>query len=88
MQTADRGSTSSILTAIEGDSEQRRPFNPIWQAALDRYFVELRKGDVKDSVIEKDLWNVKSSGDLLAQIRMDERRLRAEREVTPIAMMG
>ncbi|KAK7743150.1 hypothetical protein SLS53_004235 [Cytospora paraplurivora] len=44
------------------------PSSPIWQAALDRYFAELRRGGVKEALIEKDLWNVEDADDLLAQV--------------------
>lgn len=44
------------------------PSSPIWQAALDRYFAELRRRGVKESIIERDLWNVEDADDLLAQV--------------------
>ncbi|KAJ6447148.1 coxI translation protein CYA5 [Purpureocillium lavendulum] len=51
-----------------GDGEQHSTISPTWQAALDRYFAELKRGGVKGSLIEKDLWDVKSPDDLIAQI--------------------
>lgn len=48
--------------------DQSGPTSPIWQAALDRYYEELRKGGIKDSFIDKDLWNVETPDDLLTQI--------------------
>ncbi|KAI1294398.1 hypothetical protein F5Y03DRAFT_372923 [Xylaria venustula] len=48
----------------------QRTSGSIWQAALDRYYDELRKGGIKDSLIEKDLWNVETPADLVVQIEV------------------
>ncbi|KAI1429008.1 hypothetical protein F5Y12DRAFT_782253 [Xylaria sp. FL1777] len=42
----------------------------IWQAALDKYYDELRKGGMKGSLIDKDLWNVATPEDLVVQIEV------------------
>ena len=43
-----------------------------WQNAIQRYYDELRKGGYKGPAIDKDLWSIKSPGDLLEQIRETE----------------
>ncbi len=40
----------------------------IWQAALERYYEELRKGGIKESLIDKDFWNIETPDDLLTQV--------------------
>jgi hypothetical protein len=44
------------------------PDSSIWQAAVNRYYDELRKGGIKPEVINKDLWDIKSPSDLIAQL--------------------
>ena len=39
-----------------GERERSRsPTNPVWQAAIERYYGELAKGGIKASTIDKDL---------------------------------
>lgn len=57
---------SSLLTLDEASS----PMNKIWQAALSKYYLELQKGGVRGSAIDKDLWNIHGPDDLLAQIQL------------------
>lgn len=45
-----------------------RHASPIWQAAIDKYYEELRQGGVKGSTIDEDLWSIHSSDELLQQI--------------------
>jgi fungal STAND N-terminal Goodbye domain len=45
-----------------------RHISPIWQAAIDKYYEELRKGGVKGPTIDEDLWSVHSLNDLLQKI--------------------
>lgn len=42
--------------------------SPIWQAAIDRYYDELRKGGVRGPLIDQDVWGIHSPDDLLRQI--------------------
>ncbi|KAJ5706896.1 Tetratricopeptide-like helical [Penicillium malachiteum] len=42
--------------------------SPIWQAAIDRYYDELRKGGVRAPAIDQDVWGIHSPDDLLKQI--------------------
>ncbi|KAJ5364569.1 uncharacterized protein N7496_010282 [Penicillium cataractarum] len=42
--------------------------SPIWQAAIDRYYDELRKGGVRAPAIDQDVWGIHSPDDLLQQI--------------------
>jgi hypothetical protein len=42
--------------------------SPIWQAAIDRYYDELRKGGVRAPAIDQDVWGINSPDDLLQQI--------------------
>jgi len=44
------------------------PTNPIWQAALEKYYNELAKGGIKAATINKELWNIQSPDELLTQI--------------------
>jgi hypothetical protein len=48
--------------------EPRSLTSPIWHAAIEKYYAELSKGGIKTSVIDKDLWNIRSPDDLLSQI--------------------
>jgi hypothetical protein len=43
--------------------------SPIWQAAIDRYYDELRKGGVRAPTIDQDVWGIHSPDDLLQQIQ-------------------
>ncbi|KAI0539986.1 hypothetical protein GGR58DRAFT_194652 [Xylaria digitata] len=67
-------------TAVASASPSQRTSSSVWQAALDKYYHELRKGGVKDSLIDKDLWNVETPEDLLVQIEalapLEERGLK------------
>lgn len=49
-------------------SSPQSPTNPIWQAALEKYYSELAKGGIKAATIDKELWNIQSPDELLAQI--------------------
>lgn len=42
--------------------------SPIWQAAIDRYYDELKKGGVRAPAIDQDVWGIHSPDDLLKQI--------------------
>ncbi len=66
MATIDEEFTPA--SAANANDDQHATPSPIWLAALNRYYAELNKGGLKHSVIEKDLWNIESPGDLLAQI--------------------
>jgi hypothetical protein len=70
-------STSSLFDlketrkALDGISEETQKENyrsPIWQAAIDRYYDELRKGGVKGPTIDHDVWSINSPDDLLQQM--------------------
>lgn len=43
--------------------------SPIWQAAIDGYYEELRKGGVRGPFIEHDIWGIHSPDDLLWQVQ-------------------
>jgi hypothetical protein len=58
---------SSASTA-SGGGEARSPTNPVWQAAIEKYYGELAKGGIKASMIDKDLWDVRGPDELIAQI--------------------
>jgi hypothetical protein len=64
---SDAGSLPSDRT--QGDAPTRNA-GPIWLIALERYYGELRKGGVKESMIEKELWDIESPEELLAQIEV------------------
>lgn len=66
IQTKPVDFPDSESTTMGGES--RSPTSPIWQAALEKYYGELAKGGIKANTIDKDLWNVKSPDELLAQI--------------------
>ncbi|KAK4120820.1 hypothetical protein N657DRAFT_658182 [Parathielavia appendiculata] len=46
----------------------RSPTNPVWQAAIEKYYGKLAKGGIKASMIDKDLWDVSGPDELIAQI--------------------
>ena len=46
----------------------RSPINPVWQAAIEKYYGELAKGGIKASMIDKDLWDVRGPDELITQI--------------------
>lgn len=48
--------------------EPTSPVSPLWQAAIAKYYNELAKAGIKSSVINKDLWNIQSPDELIAQI--------------------
>ena len=71
----------SFLRAVAGCSSRRlvssmafasgapsSPNSAIWQAALEKYYRELEKGGISATTIDKEVWNVQSPEDLLAQI--------------------
>ena len=49
-----------------GERERSRsPTNPVWKAAIERYYGELAKGGIKASTIDKDLWDVRGPDELI-----------------------
>ena len=50
-------------------SEHHSHVSLIWQAAIDKYYEELRKGGVKGPNIDRELWSVHSPDDLFQQIQ-------------------
>ncbi|KAI0861638.1 hypothetical protein F4860DRAFT_475715 [Xylaria cubensis] len=60
--------TNEKIAIIPASSQRNR--SSIWQAALDKYYDELRKGGIKDSLIDKDLWNIETPEDLVVQIEV------------------
>lgn len=40
----------------------------VWQATIEKYYGELAKGGMKTSVIDKDLWDIRSPEELITQI--------------------
>lgn len=53
---------------IRGETQTENYRSPIWQAAIDRYYEELRKGGVKGPTIDHDVWSIHSPDDLIQQI--------------------
>ncbi|KAJ5943339.1 Tetratricopeptide-like helical [Penicillium verrucosum] len=53
---------------IRGETRKEHDKSPIWQAAIDRYYEELRKGGVKRPTIDRDVWSIHSPDDLIQQI--------------------
>src|SRR6266699_2262739 len=49
-------------------SKDKETTNPIWEAAIEKYYGEFRQGGLKEAAIDKDLWNIESPDDLLSQI--------------------
>ncbi|KAI0387825.1 tpr repeat-containing protein [Hypomontagnella monticulosa] len=56
-------------TAVSTLEESGSSTNKIWQAALAKYYSELRKGGIKSLLIDRDLWDIDGPDDLLAQIQ-------------------
>ncbi|KAM5466968.1 hypothetical protein MauCBS54593_005587 [Microsporum audouinii] len=56
--------TPSVKSSSPNDG-----FSATWQAAIDRYFDELKEGGAYSQDIEHNLWNVHSSEELLDKIR-------------------
>ncbi|THC89935.1 hypothetical protein EYZ11_010600 [Aspergillus tanneri] len=61
--------SGAIARPTQRSSRNERYVSPIWQAAIDKYFEELRKEGVKESAIDQDLWSIHSPNDLLQQIQ-------------------
>jgi hypothetical protein len=61
-------SISTRLARMASSAEPRSPTSPIWQAALEKYYTELAKGGFRATAIDKEVWNIESPDDLLAQI--------------------
>lgn len=59
---------TKTLDEIQGDARKENYRSPIWQAAIDRYYEELRKGGVKGPTIDHDVWSIHSPDDLIQQI--------------------
>jgi hypothetical protein len=55
-------------SGISSGMDLTSPINPLWQAAMAKYYTELAKGGIKSSVIDKDLWKTHSLDELIAQI--------------------
>ena len=50
--------------------QTKEPVQPIWQAAIDRYYRELEDGGMKlTPVIERDLWEIASPIVLIDEIQ-------------------
>lgn len=62
-----RASETPFPGPDDGEDSQS-PTSPIWLAAIERYYGELAKGGIKASVIDKDIWNIQSPDELIAQI--------------------
>lgn len=56
------------LSSLQGNCKDEHHTSSIWQAAIDRYYAELRRGGVKGPAIDHDLWSIHSPADLLQQI--------------------
>ena len=52
----------------DSPKESSSPTSSIWQAAIEKYYGELAKGGVKAAMIDKELWNIQSPDELIAQI--------------------
>lgn len=59
---------SKAPSSLQGNYKDEHHTRSIWQAAIDRYYAELRKGGVKGPAIDHDLWSIHSPDDLLQQI--------------------
>lgn len=64
----DLKETPRPLGDIRGEAQKENYRSPIWQAAIDRYYEELRKGGVKGPTIDHDVWSIHSPDDLIQQI--------------------
>lgn len=58
-------SQAAHTSHVEPDGECHT--SPIWQAAIDRYYEELRKAGVRGPIIEHDVWGIHSPDELLRQ---------------------
>ncbi|KAJ3565063.1 hypothetical protein NPX13_g7632 [Xylaria arbuscula] len=67
---------ASEKAATVASSSSQKP--NIWQAALERYYDTLHKSGIKDSSVDKDLWNVEMSEDLLVAWNMALEKLSDE----------
>lgn len=54
---------------LQSSSLNGHYISPIWQAAIDKYYEELRRGGVKGPTTDQDLWSVRTPDDLLQQIQ-------------------
>ena len=52
-----------------GSSQSPEQDSKIWRAALQRYYDELANGGYRGHAIDKDLWDIKDSEELLNQIK-------------------
>ncbi|KAL1965389.1 hypothetical protein VTN77DRAFT_5826 [Rasamsonia byssochlamydoides] len=52
--------TQGFEDPIPTDRSEPQCPSPIWKAAIDRDYEELRKGGIKGPAIDQDLWNIKS----------------------------
>ncbi|PLB54771.1 hypothetical protein P170DRAFT_421425 [Aspergillus steynii IBT 23096] len=53
--------------SLHGSGKNEHHTSSIWQAAIDRYYAELRRGGVKGPAIDHDLWRIHSPDDLFQQ---------------------
>lgn len=60
--------TDMFCSHSESEHRDEAHVSPIWQAAIDKYYEELKKGGV-DPKIEQDLWSTRSPNELLQQIQ-------------------
>lgn len=60
--------TTKALDGIRKEVQKDHYRSPIWQAAIDRYYEELRKGGIRGPTIDHDVWSIHSPDDLLQQI--------------------
>ena len=44
------------------------PGSPLWRAALERYYNELRKGGVSEVAVNRNLWKTRSAAELISQL--------------------
>lgn len=59
---------STALSSLKSSCKDEHHTSAIWQAAIDRYYAELRRGGVRGPAIDHDLWSIHSPDDLLKQI--------------------
>lgn len=59
---------SGTKAGVPSTPKDKETTNPIWKAAIEKYYGELRQGGLKEAAIDKDLWNIGSPDDLLSQI--------------------
>lgn len=68
-QSSEPADGSEAAQGLLNNGSTANQTSPIWQAAVERYNAELRKGGIRRPSIDKELWNIQKADDLLREIR-------------------